>query len=66
LRKAQANYYQRRFNVNLDLDDEIVVTLGSKEGLANLAQAITSKGDKIICPDPSYPCSSLWIYDCWC
>ena len=55
LRKAQANYYQRRFNVNLDQDSEIIVTLGSKEGLANLAQAITSKGDKIICPDPSYP-----------
>ena len=55
LRKAQANYYQRRFNVNLDQDNEIIVTLGSKEGLANLAQAITSKGDKIICPDPSYP-----------
>jgi len=55
LRKAQAHYYQRRFNVNLDQDNEIIVTLGSKEGLANLAQAITSKGDKIICPDPSYP-----------
>ena len=55
LRKAQANYYQRRFNVNLDQDNEIIVTLGSKEGLANLAQAITSKGDEIICPDPSYP-----------
>ena len=55
LRKAQANYYQRRFDVNLDPDSEIIVTLGSKEGLANLAQAITSKGDKIICPDPSYP-----------
>lgn len=55
LRKAQANYYQRRFNVNLDHENEIIVTLGSKEGLANLAQAITSKGDKIICPDPSYP-----------
>ena len=55
LRKAQANYYQRRFNVNLDQDNEIIVTLGSKEGLANLAQAITSKGDQIICPDPSYP-----------
>ena len=55
LRKAQANYYQRRFNINLDQDNEIIVTLGSKEGLANLAQAITSKGDEIICPDPSYP-----------
>ena len=46
LRKAQAKYYKRRFNVNLDINKEIIVTIGSKEGLANLAQAITSKGDK--------------------
>ena len=55
LRKAQAKYYKRRFNVNLDINKEIIVTIGSKEGLANLAQAITSRGDKILCPDPSYP-----------
>ena len=55
LRKAQAKYYERRFGVKLNPENEVVVTLGSKEGLANLAQAITSKGDKIICPDPSYP-----------
>ena len=55
LRKAQAKYYKRRFGVDLDINTEIIVTIGSKEGLANLAQAITSKGDKILCPDPSYP-----------
>ena len=55
LRKAQAAYYQRRFNVELDPENEIVVTLGSKEGLANLAQAITSPGDIILSPNPSYP-----------
>tara|TARA_A100001011_G_C14312539_1_gene846344 strand:+ start:788 stop:1969 length:1182 start_codon:yes stop_codon:yes gene_type:complete len=55
LRKAQAKYYNRRFNVDLDINKEIIVTIGSKEGLANLAQAITSRGDKILCPDPSYP-----------
>ncbi|MDC2979570.1 aminotransferase class I/II-fold pyridoxal phosphate-dependent enzyme [Pelagibacteraceae bacterium] len=55
LRKAQAKYYRRRFNVHLNINKEIIVTIGSKEGLANLAQAITSKGDKILCPDPSYP-----------
>ena len=55
LRKAQSNYYKRRFNVDLDYNKEIIVTIGSKEGLANLAQAITSRGDKILCPDPSYP-----------
>ncbi|MBT3787633.1 MAG: LL-diaminopimelate aminotransferase [Alphaproteobacteria bacterium] len=55
LRKAYANYYQRRFNVDLDPDKEIIVTLGSKEGFANLAQAITTPGDVILAPNPSYP-----------
>ena len=55
LRKAQAAYYKRRFNVKLNPEDEIIVTLGSKEGLANLAQAITSPGDIILSPNPSYP-----------
>lgn len=55
LRKALANYYARRFNVVLDPEKEVVATLGSKEGLANLAQAITSPGDTILVPNPSYP-----------
>ena len=55
LRKAQREYYLRRFNVSLQKDSEIVVTLGSKEGLANLASAITSKGDLVLVPNPSYP-----------
>jgi alanine-synthesizing transaminase len=55
LRRAQAGYYQRRFGVELDPDSEIVVTLGSKEGLANLAQAITAPGDVVLAPNPSYP-----------
>lgn len=55
LRKALAAYYQRRFNVTIDPDTEAVVTLGSKEGLANLAQAITAPGDVILAPNPSYP-----------
>ena len=55
LRKAQAAYYQRRFGVELDPESEIVVTIGSKEGLANLAQAITGPGDTFVVPDPSYP-----------
>jgi alanine-synthesizing transaminase len=55
LRKAQAAYYKRRFDVYLDPEDEVIVTLGSKEGLANLAQAITSPGDIILSPNPSYP-----------
>jgi len=55
LRRAQANYYQRRFGVELDANSEVVVTLGSKEGLASLATAITAPGDTILAPNPSYP-----------
>ena len=55
LRRAQAGYYARRFGVDLDPDREVIVTLGSKEGLANLAQAITAPGDVILVPNPSYP-----------
>jgi alanine-synthesizing transaminase len=55
LRKALCAYYVRRFGVELDPEREAIVTLGSKEGLANLAQAITSPGDIILAPNPSYP-----------
>jgi alanine-synthesizing transaminase len=55
LRKAQAAYYQRRFGVELDPEREVIVTIGSKEGLANLAQAITAPGDVMLVPNPSYP-----------
>ena len=54
LRRAHAAYYKRRFNVDIDPETENIVTLGSKEGLANLAQAITSPGDTILVPNPSY------------
>src|SRR5262249_25490731 len=55
LRRAQAAYYARRFGVELDPESEMIVTLGSKEGLANLAQPITSPGDIVLVPNPSYP-----------
>ena len=55
LRKAMAAYYQRRFGVVLDPESEIITTLGSKEGLANLAQAMAAPGDIILAPNPSYP-----------
>jgi alanine-synthesizing transaminase len=55
LRRAQAAYYERRFGVKLDPDTQVVATLGSKEGFANMAQAITAPGDVILCPNPSYP-----------
>jgi alanine-synthesizing transaminase len=55
LRRAQAAYYDRRFGVKLNPDTQIVATLGSKEGFANVAQAITAPGDVILVPNPSYP-----------
>jgi alanine-synthesizing transaminase len=55
LRRAYAGYYDRRFGVDLDPEREIIVTLGSKEGLANLAQAITAPGDVVLVPNPCYP-----------
>ena len=55
LRKAVAAYYGRRFNVDIDPNSEAIVTIGSKEGLANLSSAITSPGDVILVPNPSYP-----------
>lgn len=55
LRRATTKYYERRFGVNLDPDSEVIVTLGSKEGFANLAQAITSPGDVVLVPNPAYP-----------
>ncbi len=55
LRRAQAGYYQRRFGVKLDPETQVVATLGSKEGFANMAQAITAPGDVVLVPNPSYP-----------
>ena len=55
LRRAQANYYGRRFSVDIDPETEVVVTMGSKEGLASLATAITAPGDVVLAPNPSYP-----------
>jgi alanine-synthesizing transaminase len=55
LRRAQAGYYARRFGVKLNPDTQIVATLGSKEGFANVAQAITAPGDVVLVPNPSYP-----------
>ena len=55
LRRAMAAYYQRRFDVKIDPDTEVIATLGSKEGFANLAQAITTPGDVVLVPNPAYP-----------
>ena len=55
LRKAHVSYYMRRFGVALDPDTEVIAALGSKEGFANLAQAITAPGDVVLVPNPAYP-----------
>src|SRR5258705_4826610 len=55
LRRAMSAYYRRRFGVELDPDTEVIATLGSKEGFANIAQAITAPGDVVLVPNPAYP-----------
>ncbi len=55
LRRAQAAYYARRFGVKLDPATQVIATIGSKEGFANIAHAITAPGDVVLCPNPSYP-----------
>lgn len=55
LRKAVCDWYQRKFNVDLDFDTETIVTIGSKEGLAHLALATVGPGDAVLVPNPAYP-----------
>ena len=55
LRKALVAYYERRFNVALDPETEVIASIGSKEGLTSLAQAVTSPGDVVLVPNPTYP-----------
>jgi len=55
LRRAICNWYKQRFNVDLDMETEAIVTIGSKEGLAHLALATVEKGDAVLVPNPSYP-----------
>ncbi len=59
LRRAQAGYYARRFGVKVNPDTQVVATLGSKEGFANMAQAITAPGDIVLVPNPTYPIHSF-------
>ena len=55
LRKAISNWYQSRYEVDLDSETEAIVTIGSKEGLAHLALATTGPGDTVLVPNPTYP-----------
>src|SRR5258705_2089859 len=55
LRKAICEWYRRRYAVELDMDAEAIVTIGSKEGLAHLMLACLERGDTVLVPNPSYP-----------
>lgn len=55
LRLAICNWYKRKYGVNLDPENEVVATMGSKEGFVNLARAIINPGDVAIVPAPAYP-----------
>src|SRR5260370_845480 len=55
LRKAICDWYRRRYGVELDMDSEAIVTIGSKEGLAHLMLACLERGDTVLVPNPSYP-----------
>ena len=55
LRRAMAGWYKRNYNVTLDSEKQVLTTIGSKEGLAHLALAISGPGDTILVPDPAYP-----------
>jgi alanine-synthesizing transaminase len=55
LRRAMASWYQRHYQVELDAETQVLTTIGSKEGLAHLALAISGPGDTILVPDPAYP-----------
>ncbi|PJP11916.1 LL-diaminopimelate aminotransferase [Campylobacter jejuni] len=55
LRLAICNWYKRKYNVNLDPENEVVATMGSKEGFVNLARVIINPGDVAIVPTPAYP-----------
>ena len=55
LRRAISNWYEEKFNVSIDPEEEAIVTIGSKEGLAHLALATLNQGDSVIVPSPAYP-----------
>ena len=55
LRRAMANWYKKRYNVDLNPDTEVITTIGSKEGLAHLALATLGPGDNVLVPNPAYP-----------
>ncbi|MCK5720644.1 MAG: alanine transaminase [Thiomargarita sp.] len=55
LRRAMSNWYERKYNVSLDPETEVIVSIGSKEGLAHIALATVDAGDTVLVPNPAYP-----------
>ena len=54
-RDAVARWYEKRFHVEIDPDEEALALIGSKEGIANMARAYVDPGDLVAVPDPAYP-----------
>jgi alanine-synthesizing transaminase len=61
LNLAVADYYKRRFNVDLDPNTECITTIGSKEGISHLMYAIINRGDNVLVPTPCYPIHSYAV-----
>ena len=55
LRQAAARWYERRYGVRFDVDQEVIITMGAKEGMSHLCLAILAPGDVAVVPDPCYP-----------
>src|SRR5690625_5119942 len=54
-REAVAHFYEKHYHVSLDPDTEVLTLIGSKEGIANIMQAVINPGDYVLLPDPGYP-----------
>jgi len=64
LRRAAADFYKKRFGVTLDPEREVIVLIGSKEGIAHLPVALVNPGDLVLSPDPGYPVYATWTHFC--
>ncbi|MCP4003762.1 MAG: aminotransferase class I/II-fold pyridoxal phosphate-dependent enzyme [bacterium] len=61
LRRAMCRWYQRRYQIDLDADSQMIATIGAKEGLSHFVMASIGRGDTVLCPDPSYPIHSFSV-----
>jgi alanine-synthesizing transaminase len=61
LRRAMARWYQRRYQVTLDPETQVISTIGAKEGLSHFVMAMIQRGDTVLCPDPCYPIHSFSV-----